>query len=348
MSVKRIFLATVFAAAMPGLASANELDPNAWYLSGEVGVNWMNEEGGFIVATTTFESDFDNGWAVFIAGGRQFDNIRIELELGYRTNDISTFALSAPPGAFPADGETTQWSPMLNMLYDFDATDDIEFSLGGGLGGVLIESEWAYTTGQPIVDGEDYAFAYQLLANATYEFSHDTEVFVGYRYSHSDDVEIPFLLPVLCTCENLETDNHSLTVGIRHFFDLEKVRESAEVTPVPVPVAVAPDTYIVFFDFNKWNLTADAQSVVAEAAEAFSSKGGVRVKVVGHTDTVGSSGYNSALSERRAASVAAELVRLGVPDDSITTEGRGFSEPMVPTGPGVREPENRRAVIDLR
>jgi outer membrane protein OmpA-like peptidoglycan-associated protein len=41
------------------------------------------------------------------------------------------------------------------------------------------------------------------------------------------------------------------------------------------------------------------------------------------------------------------MVRLGVPGDAITTEGRGFSDPMVPTGPGVREPQNRRAVIEL-
>jgi OOP family OmpA-OmpF porin len=31
----------------------------------------------------------------------------------------------------------------------------------------------------------------------------------------------------------------------------------------------------------------------------------------------------------------------------ITTVGRNFSDPLVPTGPGVREPQNRRAVIDL-
>ena len=104
----------------------------------------------------------------------------------------------------------------------------------------------------------------------------------------------------------------------------------------------------MFFDFNKSNLTAEAQAVVAEAADAYKATGSVRVQVVGHTDTVGSASYNQNLSERRAASVAAELERLGVPADAITTEGRGFSDPMVPTGPGVREPQNRRAVIDLK
>jgi len=40
-------------------------------------------------------------------------------------------------------------------------------------------------------------------------------------------------------------------------------------------------------------------------------------------------------------------VNLGVPADKIATSGRGFSDPLVPTGPGVREPQNRRAVINL-
>jgi outer membrane protein OmpA-like peptidoglycan-associated protein len=116
----------------------------------------------------------------------------------------------------------------------------------------------------------------------------------------------------------------------------------------PAPPPPSPKTYIVFFDFNKSNLTSEAQAVVAEAAEAFRTTGAVRVLVIGHTDTVGSSSYNQRLSERRASTVKTEMVRLGVPADVISTEGRGFSDPMVPTGPGVREPQNRRAVIELQ
>jgi outer membrane protein OmpA-like peptidoglycan-associated protein len=133
---------------------------------------------------------------------------------------------------------------------------------------------------------------------------------------------------------------------VRYHF-LEAAAPPPQAQPEPVEPA-RPKTYIVFFDFNKSNLTSEAQSVVAEAAEAFKATGSVRIQVTGHTDTVGSSSYNQRLSERRAATVRAELVRLGVADDVITTEGRGFSDPMVPTGPGVREPQNRRAVIDLQ
>ena len=41
------------------------------------------------------------------------------------------------------------------------------------------------------------------------------------------------------------------------------------------------------------------------------------------------------------------MVRLGVSDGDIATVGRSFDDPMVQTGPGVREPQNRRAVIEL-
>ena len=77
------------------------------------------------------------------------------------------------------------------------------------------------------------------------------------------------------------------------------------------------------------------------------TSGMVRVVVTGHTDTVGSQAYNQALSERRATSVQNEMVRLGLQRGAIQTVGRSFTDPLVPTGPGVREPQNRRAVIDL-
>ena len=106
-------------------------------------------------------------------------------------------------------------------------------------------------------------------------------------------------------------------------------------------------TFIVFFDFNKSNLTAEAQAVVTEAVKTAQQQGAVRILVTGHTDTVGSHSYNQGLSERRAGSVKDEMVRQGMKPDDIATVGKSFDDPLVPTGPGVREPQNRRAVIDL-
>jgi len=120
----------------------------------------------------------------------------------------------------------------------------------------------------------------------------------------------------------------------------------AEAPPPPAPPP-AVRQFIVFFDFDKSNLTPEAMQVVAAAVMTAKDTGMVRIVVTGHTDTVGSQRYNQALSERRAGAVKTEIVRLGLNAGDIGTVGKSFSEPLVNTGPGVREPQNRRAVIDL-
>ena len=122
--------------------------------------------------------------------------------------------------------------------------------------------------------------------------------------------------------------------------------------PAPAPAVVTetvqtPRQFMVFFDFDRSNLSADAKEIVAKAVDAARQVGTVRIVVTGHTDTVGSRRYNQALSERRAAAVKREMMRDGFDGHNIVTIGRNFSEPLIATGPGIREPQNRRAVIDL-
>lgn len=105
--------------------------------------------------------------------------------------------------------------------------------------------------------------------------------------------------------------------------------------------------FVVYFGLNQSTLDAEAQSVVAAAAQEFRSSGSARISVRGHTDTSGSAAYNQALSERREQAVANELVRQGVPADAITGEALGESDPAVPTGDGVVEEANRRVDIQV-
>jgi outer membrane protein OmpA-like peptidoglycan-associated protein len=126
------------------------------------------------------------------------------------------------------------------------------------------------------------------------------------------------------------------------------VFEEAPPPPAPAPsAAVTVRNFMVFFDFDKSNLTPEARDIVARAVDTAKQTGTARITVTGHTDTVGSRRYNQALSEHRAQSVKAEMVRLGMNSSEIATVGKNFSEPLIATGPGVREPQNRRAVIDL-
>jgi iron complex outermembrane receptor protein len=121
---------------------------------------------------------------------------------------------------------------------------------------------------------------------------------------------------------------------------------STAYTPPPVqPVAPAPRSYLVFFDFDKSDLTADAAKVVDQAAANAAPAKATEITVTGHTDTAGSDAYNLRLSRRRAESVAARLEKDGISASEIAIVAKGKRDLLVPTADGLREPENRRVTI---
>ncbi len=112
-----------------------------------------------------------------------------------------------------------------------------------------------------------------------------------------------------------------------------------------VKAVAAPASFQVFFDFDKSKLRPEAVDTLKQFV-AFAKKENVsKIRVVGHTDTVGSKAYNLALSKRRAEAVKAFLVANGIPAAGVTTEGVGFADLLVPTPPGVPELKNRRAQL---
>ena len=118
--------------------------------------------------------------------------------------------------------------------------------------------------------------------------------------------------------------------------------------PVAVPAPAPARSYLVFFDWDKSDLTERAKSIVKEAADNSTHVSVTRIEVNGYTDTSGNPAYNLGLSMRRAKAVAGELVRDGVPQNTISVQGFGETHLLVATGPGVREPQNRRVEIIIR
>jgi outer membrane protein OmpA-like peptidoglycan-associated protein len=141
----------------------------------------------------------------------------------------------------------------------------------------------------------------------------------------------------------------ALTLAIPLFGKSAPVEAMDAPVVAPSPArpspAAAPLNYLVFFDFNKSDLTDDARGIVRSAADHAAHAGPTKLTVTGHTDTVGSDAYNMRLSGRRAAAVEKELVKDGVPADEIAIYAKGKSELLVPTADGVREPQNRRVQI---
>jgi hypothetical protein len=122
---------------------------------------------------------------------------------------------------------------------------------------------------------------------------------------------------------------------------------AAVAAPPPAPPPAPKKNYLVFFDFDRSNITADAQRVIQEAATAAKAGNVARIQLTGHTDRSGSDAYNLALGTRRGDAVKQALIRLGIPAASIAVISRGESQPLVPTADGVREPQNRRVEIML-
>jgi hypothetical protein len=115
--------------------------------------------------------------------------------------------------------------------------------------------------------------------------------------------------------------------------------------PPPPPPAAQSQAFMVFFDWDRYNLSPQALNVIQQAASAFKSRGSAQITATGHTDTSGPENYNMALSLRRANAVKDALVREGVPAPAIVVVGKGESQLLVQTGDGVREPQNRRVEI---
>jgi outer membrane protein OmpA-like peptidoglycan-associated protein len=103
--------------------------------------------------------------------------------------------------------------------------------------------------------------------------------------------------------------------------------------------------YIVFFDWDKSNITPEAATILDSAVTAYANCDNVPIMLAGHTDRSGSVQYNMGLAERRNASVREYLTGRGIPGGAITAQAFGESMPRVPTADGVRELQNRRVEI---
>lgn len=317
----------------------------------------------------TAKISFDVGFVGVVSVGWGFGNgLRAEVEGNYRQNDVDKvrfLGLSTESG-----GTARSYGVMANLIYDFDPSffglgpSVVQPYLGVGAGYVWTQYDKlrASAAGLAVtLNDTDGQFAFQGIAGvavpltrlgvrglsltAEYRFLGTLQPRVGaeLRVGGADG---PVILHRSFDSGNY---NHSALLGIRYAFN--------QPTPLPPPLTQAPAptapslpsrTYLVFFNWDRADLTDRARQVIAEAAQATSRVQVTRIEVAGHTDASGAPRYNQGLSVRRAQNVASELVRLGVARQAISIQGFGESRPLVQTADGVREPQNRRVEIVLR
>ncbi|WP_410220302.1 OmpA family protein [Pedobacter sp.] len=101
----------------------------------------------------------------------------------------------------------------------------------------------------------------------------------------------------------------------------------------------------ILFDFNKTDLKDEAKKNIQTLAASLNQYPGTDVKVIGHTDSIGTAAVNQSVSEKRAAAVKAYAVSQGVPASRLVTEGRGFSDPIADNSTEAGRAANRRVEI---
>ena len=132
------------------------------------------------------------------------------------------------------------------------------------------------------------------------------------------------------------------------YLNLPIQREKAVAAAPLAEVVAAPavEKFMVFFDFDRSDLTIEAADILKKVADNAKAGKVTSIELTGHADRAGSDAYNMKLSQRRANAVKKQLIRLGLPAAEIDTVAKGERPPLlVQTGDGVREPQNRRVEI---
>ncbi|MBZ5662123.1 MAG: peptidoglycan-associated lipoprotein Pal [Acidobacteriia bacterium] len=129
------------------------------------------------------------------------------------------------------------------------------------------------------------------------------------------------------------------------------VRVSVTVPPPPAPSAHEPTLQELFdkevkdayFDYDKADIRADARDALSQTAQFLRSYPQMKVVVEGHCDERGSTEYNLALGDRRAAAAKQFLVSLGIPADRLETVSYGKERPFCSASNEACWQQNRRA-----
>ena len=355
--------------AVPAIGMAQPIQ--GLYIGAGAGGNYLQQERaqaspGLGLGPKRLSTDI-GGVGVGSIGWGFGNGLRVEVEGDVRHNRIRQISgFSANPVA--SGGDQFAFGGMVNALFDMDIGLNWlypYFGLGAGFDDTELYDAHSYGTANNFrfsPRGWSTNFAYQGIFGLSFPLAAVPGLSLTTEYRFHGVLDAPSFHGYDTNAVtgangvvhagrgnfNLSSDyNHSLLIGVRYAFNTAPPPPTA-APATPVPTVQPTRTYLVFFDWDRADLTDRARQIISEAAQNSSRVRATQIEVQGNADKSGTPAYNQRLSLRRAQTVAAELVRDGVPRGEITIQAFGDTRPLVPTAAGVREPQNRRVAIILR
>ena len=125
----------------------------------------------------------------------------------------------------------------------------------------------------------------------------------------------------------------------------EKTMIKVQQIPLEPTQHVMEEVFEIRFDFNKATIKPEYQELIKQLVDATQENKNIKVSVVGHTDTAGTSNYNYALGGRRAEAVQKMLIKYGIPASQIVAVSAGEEDLAVPTPDNTPNAANRRVRV---
>jgi outer membrane protein OmpA-like peptidoglycan-associated protein len=365
-------LAVTLALATTALSTPAFARDDAWYVGVEGGAVLV-EDIHFDVGASKDAVTQNNHVGYDVGGniGYDFGPFRAEAEVSYRRSRVDSARTSVATaiqfangaagttaaGSYgDSSGSTSALSFMVNGLLDFGDDNGLQGFVGGGAGVARVKNRLRMAGAADTLNDSDTVFAWQALAGVRAPINKNVDVSLKYRFFNAPDVK---LVDIGGNQWKGRYRSHSLLVGLTYNFGAPE--EPVAPPPPPAPVAetppppppppapeakvCTPGPYIVFFDWNKSDVTPEAASILDNAISNYADCSNTKVVIAGYTDRSGSASYNVGLSQRRADTVRSYMGGKGIPDAAMSAQGFGESNPRVPTADGVRELQNRRVEI---
>lgn len=177
---------------------------------------------------------------------------------------------------------------------------------------------------QDFVTGNDGKFLFRMYENENYTLIGETDGYFVKRQTYTmRGKSVP-----LTSLKELETNITLDTIVV-----LEKLEKNK--------IFVLNNIY---FDLDSANIRADARPEMDRLVQLLKDNPEIKIELSSHTDSIQSNSYNMRLSQRRAESSVAYLVRNGIAPDRLVAKGYGEEKPVARnTNPnGTDNPEGRQ------